>query len=455
MSAAAESAHSVAPAPVEASAVLAALPYPVVVLDGHGVVAEANAAAETFFAASRRRLIGRELAALLPVASPLMALIDEIKQRKSRSTAHGLDLSTPLAGRHAHRSMPSSRPFGEDDGRLIVTLIERAIAAMMERQMTHRSAARALDGPLGRACARDQEPALGHSRRRTASGNRRQRGGARADASHLRRDRSHLPPRRSHAGVRHRRDCSRARRSTSTRCSSHVRQLARSGLRARASASSSVYDPSLPPVSGNRDRLVQALLNLVKNAAEAVAATADARITCRPPTARACAIKPPAARQPREPAAHRRHRGQRSGRAGELCGRTSSIRSSAPRPAAAASASPSSPRSSRSTAASSSSTSAPGRTIFRIALPIGEDRHEQGHNPRRRRRRGDPHGAEPGAGARGLHSARHRQCGDALALGRRGRGRSRRHRRRHAGCQRLRSHSAHQEGAARTCRSSS
>jgi two-component system nitrogen regulation sensor histidine kinase GlnL len=30
------------------------------------------------------------------------------------------------------------------------------------------------------------------------------------------------------------------------------------------------YDPSLPPVAGNRDKLIQALLNLVKNAAEAI-----------------------------------------------------------------------------------------------------------------------------------------------------------------------------------------
>src|SRR3546814_14942190 len=30
------------------------------------------------------------------------------------------------------------------------------------------------------------------------------------------------------------------------------------------------YDPSLPPVLGNRDLLIQAILNLVKNAAEAV-----------------------------------------------------------------------------------------------------------------------------------------------------------------------------------------
>jgi len=30
------------------------------------------------------------------------------------------------------------------------------------------------------------------------------------------------------------------------------------------------YDPSLPPVLGNRDQLIQVILNLVKNAAEAV-----------------------------------------------------------------------------------------------------------------------------------------------------------------------------------------
>ena len=38
----------------------------------------------------------------------------------------------------------------------------------------------------------------------------------------------------------------------------------------RISASTRVYDPSLPPVWGNRDQLVQVLLNLVKNAAEAI-----------------------------------------------------------------------------------------------------------------------------------------------------------------------------------------
>jgi two-component system, NtrC family, nitrogen regulation sensor histidine kinase GlnL len=49
----------------------------------------------------------------------------------------------------------------------------------------------------------------------------------------------------------------------------HVRKLAQSGFAPHVRFHE-VYDPSLPPVWGNRDQLVQVMLNLVKNAAEAV-----------------------------------------------------------------------------------------------------------------------------------------------------------------------------------------
>jgi two-component system nitrogen regulation sensor histidine kinase GlnL len=48
-----------------------------------------------------------------------------------------------------------------------------------------------------------------------------------------------------------------------------VRKVASSGF-ARHVRFVEVYDPSLPPVDGNRDLLIQTFLNLVKNAAEAV-----------------------------------------------------------------------------------------------------------------------------------------------------------------------------------------
>jgi two-component system, NtrC family, nitrogen regulation sensor histidine kinase GlnL len=48
----------------------------------------------------------------------------------------------------------------------------------------------------------------------------------------------------------------------------HVRKLAQSGFASHVRFHE-IYDPSLPPVWGNRDQLVQVVLNLVKNAAEA------------------------------------------------------------------------------------------------------------------------------------------------------------------------------------------
>lgn len=49
----------------------------------------------------------------------------------------------------------------------------------------------------------------------------------------------------------------------------HVRAIARNGF-ARHIKFNEEYDPSLPPVLANRDQLVQVFLNLVKNAAEAI-----------------------------------------------------------------------------------------------------------------------------------------------------------------------------------------
>jgi two-component system nitrogen regulation sensor histidine kinase GlnL len=53
-----------------------------------------------------------------------------------------------------------------------------------------------------------------------------------------------------------------------------VRKIAENGF-AKSVQFNEVYDPSLPPVSGSLDKLVQVFLNLVKNAAEATDAKAE------------------------------------------------------------------------------------------------------------------------------------------------------------------------------------
>jgi len=59
----------------------------------------------------------------------------------------------------------------------------------------------------------------------------------------------------------------------------HVKQIARTGFASQIKIVEN-YDPSLPPVPGSRDKLIQVFLNLVKNAAEAIGEDrADGQIT--------------------------------------------------------------------------------------------------------------------------------------------------------------------------------
>jgi two-component system nitrogen regulation sensor histidine kinase GlnL len=57
----------------------------------------------------------------------------------------------------------------------------------------------------------------------------------------------------------------------------HVKRLAQSGF-ARKIRIVEEYDPSLPPVLANRDQLIQVFLNLVKNASEAIGDQSDGEI---------------------------------------------------------------------------------------------------------------------------------------------------------------------------------
>ncbi len=54
----------------------------------------------------------------------------------------------------------------------------------------------------------------------------------------------------------------------------HVKRLSETGF-GKGVRIQADFDPSLPPVPGSRDKLVQAFLNLVKNAAEAINDTGE------------------------------------------------------------------------------------------------------------------------------------------------------------------------------------
>ena len=151
----------------------------------------------------------------------------------------------------------------------VLMLQQRSMAQMIERQLTHRAAARSVSGlaavlaheiknPLSgiRGAAQLIEPALGDE----------DRGLAQLICAETDRIRN-LVDRMEVFGD----DRPLAKEPVNIHSVlSHVKQLAGTGF-ARNVRISEEYDPSLPSIDGNRDKLVQAFLNLVKNAAEAIA----------------------------------------------------------------------------------------------------------------------------------------------------------------------------------------
>ena len=126
-----------------AEAVLNALPHPVIVVAADGKVVDANAAAEAFFEVSlpllRRHLLGE----LVPFGSPLLVLVEQVRKRGAAVNEYKVDLGTPrnpgdrLVDLHV-------APLPEQPDYVVVMLQERTIADKMDRQLTHRGAARSV-----------------------------------------------------------------------------------------------------------------------------------------------------------------------------------------------------------------------------------------------------------------------------------------------------------------------
>ena len=255
------------PPPSAAEAVLNSLPHPVIVIGPDGKIAEANAAAENFFEVSARMLRRNALRDVVPFGSPLLALVDQVRQRSAAVNEYKVDLSTPR--------MPGDRlvdlhvaPLSERPGHIVVMLQERTIADKMDRQLTHRSAARSVTALAAMLAHEIKNPLSGI---RGAAQLIEQ--SASPDDQALTRlicdetdrivklvDRMEVfaderPVERTPVNIH--------------AVLEHVKRLAQSGF-ARHIRVVEEYDPSLPLVYANRDQLIQVFLNLVKNAAESI-----------------------------------------------------------------------------------------------------------------------------------------------------------------------------------------
>ena len=195
----------------------------------------------------------------------MFSLIDQVRKSGITVSDHDLTLDSPRLNKPGITVQGS--PLPEEDGAVLLVLQDASAARALDRQLAFRGAARSVTGMAA---------ILAHEVKNPLSGIR--------GAAQLLEASVDEPDRELAVLIRDEADRIRdlvdrmevfsekpiARGAVNIhRVLEHVRILAQSGFAAHIRFAEH-YDPSLPSVWGNRDQLIQVLLNLVKNAAEAV-----------------------------------------------------------------------------------------------------------------------------------------------------------------------------------------
>jgi two-component system, NtrC family, nitrogen regulation sensor histidine kinase GlnL len=248
-------------------AVIDALPNPLVVIDGDDRVRLANGAAEHYFQASANVLQRYRLSDLVPFSSPVFGAVAQARNLAGVVNEYAITVGTPRLGGERLVDIQTAA-MTEQPGHVLIMLLERSMAHKIDRQLTSRGAARSVSGmasmlaheiknPLAgiRGAAQLLEPALSAEDRTLARliCDETDRIRDLVDQMEVFSDERPLEKRpvNIHAVLE------------------RVKQLTIAGM-GPGIAVREDYDPSLPPVLGNKDQLVQVFLNLAKNAAEAI-----------------------------------------------------------------------------------------------------------------------------------------------------------------------------------------
>ncbi len=261
------------------SSVLTALPDPVLVVRDEGGILFANIAAEDLFQRGSSYLRRKNIKDIVPFDSPLLSLVDQVCRDGYAVAEYGVDIGLNTTRTDARYIDLQVAPIPDMAGILLVVLRERGIAHALDRQLTHQGAARRVTGMAAM---------LAHEIKNPLSGIRGAAQLIEQNANESDRELTRLicdEVDRIRALVE-RMDVFSDQRPIERmpvnihQVLEHVRKIAQSGF-AREVGIVEEYDPSLPPVSGNRDQLVQACLNLVKNACEAAGAGGEVRLGTR------------------------------------------------------------------------------------------------------------------------------------------------------------------------------
>lgn len=250
---------------LEPATILGLLPSSVIVIDAADCIVYVNSAAEILLDHSSIVLQSMPLRSHVSADSPVFALVRQARASMASVSEDGITIDGARIG--LRFAAITASPLHDETGSVIIAIHERSIARKIDHQLVHRNAARSvtamaamlahevknpLSGIRGAAQLLEQSvPAEDRELTRLIT-DETDRICALVDRMEVFSDSRplHRMPVNIHQILE------------------HVRRIAQNGF-ARHLNFSEIYDPSLPPVFGNRDQLVQAFLNLIKNAAEA------------------------------------------------------------------------------------------------------------------------------------------------------------------------------------------
>jgi two-component system nitrogen regulation sensor histidine kinase GlnL len=247
------------------------LPWPLIVVDRDLEIVYANAAAAELFDVGLRALSGRSIADLWGADSIAHSLVVRARDEGIAISEEALPVQRPDGNllRVTFDATPVDRTGNEIDGSIVIALRDRTIADRLDRQASHREGTRSVAAMAGM---------LAHEVRNPLSG-------IKGAAQLLAQDADDGDVKLSEL------ICQEVDRIVAVldtvetlaagqpvdpapqnihEVLDYVCTVAAAGF-AQGRRFVREYDPSLPPIAGDRARLIQAFLNLVKNAAEATA----------------------------------------------------------------------------------------------------------------------------------------------------------------------------------------
>ncbi|MDH5187505.1 MAG: ATP-binding protein [Rhodospirillaceae bacterium] len=251
---------------IDPAQIINALGTAIIVVGKNREIMFANSAAEQFFAKSRAALQDSFLDQLLPIDSPVFHLLHQVQTGMREVTEHGIILDAPSTGNRM--VSVQAVPLIEVQGAVVVNFQERSIADQIDHRLTNRDTARSVSAMAAMMAHEVKNPLSGI------------RGAAQLLEQNANAQDTQLTQLIQDETDRIRELVERMEVFSDGlplavgpvnihQVLGRVRKIAEHGFGAGVLFIEE-YDPSLPPVSGNRDQLIQVFLNLVKNAAEAV-----------------------------------------------------------------------------------------------------------------------------------------------------------------------------------------